>query len=95
MIDKDLDSQNSEVPQYSIAEIIALLEKDEAKVRKLIKKAGVEIDESKNDTNEQIRYEDFCKLWVSLANRREGWLLSTMLVEESGNWWIRFLGKSK
>jgi len=93
MIERENDSQNSEFPQYSIAEIMAVLEKEESKVRNLLKKDGIEIDASKNNPNERIQYEDFCKLWVSLVNQREGRLLSTMLVGGTGNWWTNLFGK--
>jgi len=93
MIKRENDSQNTEFPHYSIAEIMALLEKEESKVRNLLQKAGIETDVSKKDPHERIQYEDFCKLWASLVNRREGRLLSTMLLEGPGNWWTNLLGK--
>ena len=86
MTDKNLDKDVSGNPAYSIGEIMALLGYDEQKVRKLIKKAGIKIDELKQDPGERIRYEDFRYLWISLANRREGRLLETLLIEESSSW---------
>jgi len=83
----DEPNQNAQgAPAYAIAEIMAALEKDEDAVRKLIKKAGIEIDMLRQDPGERIRYEDFRRLWVSLANRREGQLLSTLLIEKSESW---------
>jgi hypothetical protein len=93
MADKNTDQDLANKPQYSIADIMELLDKNEAEVRKLIKKADVEIKENINDPTERISYQSYCKLWVSMVNRPEGKLLSTLLVEESpGNWLSRLLG---
>lgn len=89
MKDKDFNTDISETPKYSIAEIMNLLNFNEQKVRHLIKKAGIEIDELKKDPSETIDYKDFRTLWLSCANRREGRLLATLLIEESGNWFKR------
>lgn len=86
MENKDQEHNTPVAPAYSISEIMALLKIDELAVRKLLTRAGITIDETKSDPNERIRYHDFRLLWVSLANRREGRLLSTLLVEKSGNW---------
>ena len=75
-----------EKPQYSINTIMQLLKLNESAVRKLLVDAGIEINESKNDPDETIRYEDFRKLWISRANRPEGKLLATLLIEKSDNW---------
>ncbi len=82
-------------PEYSLAEIMALLKIDEKSVRKLIKEAGIEIDLSKNDPSETIQYNDFRKLWVSRANRRDGRLLATLLVEPTTSWFDWFGRKGK
>lgn len=82
-------------PQYTIGEIMTLLKLDEKAVRNLISKADIEIDENINDPTERIAYDDFRKLWVSLANRREGRLLGALLVEESDSWWDKMIGKRK
>ena len=75
-----------EKPQYSINTIMQLLKLNESAVRKLLVDAGIEINDSKNDPDETIRYEDFRKLWISRANRPEGKLLATLLIEKSDNW---------
>ena len=93
MAKTDSDQDLSNKPQYSIADIMELLDKNEAEVRKLIKKADVEIEENINDPTERINYQSYCKLWVSMVNRPEGKLLATLLVEDPGNWWTRLLGK--
>lgn len=92
MTNQNSQSDQEKMPEYSIAELMALLKIDEPAVRKLLTKAGVEVDRSKTDPGETIRYDDFRKLWISRANKREGRLLATLLVEESGNWWTRMTG---
>ena len=84
-----------EFPEYSLEELMTLLKIDEASIRRLIKEAGIEIDLSKNDPSETIQYDDFRKLWVSRANRRDGRLLATLLVEPTTSWfdWIGRKGK--
>jgi len=93
MSDKEPDDLKSGTPEYSIAEIMDLLHADEQNVRHLIKKAGITIDESKKDPSETILYKDFRTLWISRANRREGRLLATLLIEESDNWLNRHFAK--
>lgn len=94
MTNENLSKNEPAYPKYQLAEIMDLLKMDEPKVRKLIKKAGIKIDEDKRDPNERIRYEDFRLLWISLANRREGRLLATLLIEDSESWIDRmFHGK--
>ena len=93
MTDKNLASGVSETPQYSIGDIMELLKRDELAVRKLLIKAGVEIEELKSDPSETIRYKDFRILWLSIANRREGRLLANLLIEESGNWLSKLIRK--
>ena len=84
-----------DAPAYAIAELMALLEKDELAVRQLIHKAGIEIDPLKQDPGERIRYEDFRRLWVSLANRREGPLLATLLIEKSESWFDAIIKRNR
>jgi hypothetical protein len=93
MKNQNYGDDTEEFPEYSLADIMELLKIDEKTTRKLIKKAGIEIELSKSDPNEVISYEDYRKLWVSRANRREGRLLATLLVEECVNWWTKMLGK--
>jgi hypothetical protein len=93
MKEKDHPPKLSNTPAYSISDIMNLLGKNEPTVRKLIEKAGVEIDTGKSNPGETLCYEDFRRLWFSLANRRDGRLLGTLLVEESGNWWSNVMGK--
>jgi hypothetical protein len=84
-----------EIPQYTINDLMKLLSLSEVGIRKLLVDAGIEIDESKSDPQEIIPYEDFRKLWISLANRPEGRLLATLLIEESGNWFDRMFGVNR
>lgn len=95
MTENNSESNASDAPQYSIAEIMNLLDEEETKVRKMIKKAGGEIDETINDPNERISYESYCKLWVSQINRPNGRLLGTLLVGGTENWFGRLLGRRK
>jgi len=90
MTSKNSDPGVSNFPHYSIGEIMSKLNLDELSVRKLISKAGIDIDIMKNDPSETLPYEDFRLLWVSLANRREGRLLAKMLIEEQDNWFTRW-----
>ena len=91
MTDNRLDEKEVENPKYSIAEIMDLLGQSERAVRTLIKKAGVDIDESKSDTSERIKYADYRKLWLSRANRREGKLLAKLLTEKSESWFDKIV----
>ena len=95
MTNNETNPNQDAAPQYSIGEIMELLEKDESEVRKLIKKAGGVIDENVNNPNERISYEAYCKLWVSQINRREGKLLGTLLVGGTENWLGKLLGSRK
>ncbi len=95
MTNKNSDPGVSNFPHYSIGEIMALLNLDESSVRKLIIKAGIDIDKMKKDPSETIRYEDFRLLWLSLANRREGRLLARLLIEERENWFTRWGRKGR
>ena len=78
-----------EMPQYTVNTIMQLLQVPEPGVRKLLIEAGIGVDANKIDPDEIIRYEDFRILWVSLANRREGRLLASLLIEESDNWFTK------
>lgn len=93
MKEKDNPPNRLNAPTYSIADIMKLLEINEPTVRKLIKKAGIPIDTAKCDPSETLCYEDFRRLWISRANRRDGRLLATLLVEESENWWLKVMGR--
>ena len=84
-----------ETPQYTIEDIMKLLMLNEPGVRKLLIEAGAEVDELKIDPEETIRYEDYRKLWVSCANRPQGRLLATLLIEESGNWFDKMFRGNK
>jgi len=95
MANDNLDQNAQKTPAYSISEIMMLLKINESKVRKLLTRAGIEIDETKSDPNERIRYDDFRRLWVSLANRREGRLLATLLVEKTDSWFDKVFRKSR
>ena len=87
---------SSKNPQYTLANIMLLLDQKVLADRNLIKRAGIEIDELKSDPSEIIRYEDYRLLWISLANRCEGKLLSTLLVEEkSHNWFSNLFGRRR
>jgi len=95
MTNKLAGSNGSNYPHYSIREIMVLLDLDEASVRKLIEKAGITIEIMKKDPDETIRYEDFRRLWFSLANRREGRLLATLLIEELDNWFTKLFRRDQ
>jgi hypothetical protein len=86
MVTDDPNQNAQDAPAYSIAEMMTLMKKDEIAIRKLIKSAGVEIDLLRQDPSERIPYDDFRRLWISLANRRDGQLLSTLLIENSESW---------
>ena len=88
-------SHLSNTPRYSIAQIMALLDLEEPAVRKMIRKADIRIDVRKSDPGERICYEDFRILWLSVANRYEGKLLATMLIEEHENWYSKLLRKGR
>ena len=95
MTNNESESNLSKTPRYTIANIMKLLNLDEPKVRKLIKRAGIDIDELKSDPSELIRYKDFRLLWLSVANRRIGRLLATLLVEEPDNWFFNLFRKRR
>lgn len=86
MVKKDSEKRNGEKPQYTIADIMALLDVEEHVVREFLVDAGVDVESSKNDPTERIAYPDYRKLWISRANRPEGRLLAKLLVEESTSW---------
>ena len=86
MAKKDSEKRNDEGPQYTIAEIMALLDVKEHVVRELLVDAGVDVDLSKKDPTERIAYPDYRKLWISRANKPEGRLLAKLLIEESTSW---------
>ena len=86
MTKNESDKSNSAQPRYAISEIMALLDVDEREVREWLVAAGVDVDPSTSDPEERIDYPDYRKLWVSRANRTEGKLLATLLVEESTSW---------
>jgi len=95
MIETSPESYLSKTPRYTIAQIMELLDLDEPVVRKMIKKAGIAIDELISDPSERIRYEDFRLLWISVANRYEGRLLATLLIEEHENWFGNLFKKRR
>ena len=76
-------------PNYSITQIMDLLDINEPALRKMITKAGINIDESIIDPSETILYEDLRRLWLSVANRYEGKLLAKLLIEKHENWYSR------
>ena len=86
---------SSNIPRYSIAQIMELLDLEEPAVRKMIRKAGISIETRKSDPGERIPYEDFRKLWLSVANRYEGKLLAKMLIEEHENWYSKLIRKGR
>jgi len=89
------ESHLSNTPRYTIAQLMDLLDLDEPVVRKMIKKAGIAIDEHISDPGERIRYEDFRLLWISVVNRYEGRLLATLLIEEHENWFGNLFKKRR
>ena len=89
MTKKESDNHNLPKPKYAIGEIMALLDEDEQVVRKWLVAAGVDVDPLISNPEERITYPDYRKLWISRANRPEGRLLTTLLVEESTNWFDR------
>lgn len=95
MTNQKTNSNQEAAPEYSIAKIMELLDKDEAKVRKMIKEAGGEIDPTINDPNERISYEAYCKLWVANVSKPDGKLLGTLLVGGVDNRFWGLFGRRK
>ena len=90
-----IDPKMSKMPSYTIAQLMNLLDLREPAVRRMIKKAGIGIDESLNDPDETICYEDFRILWLSVANRYEGKLLATLLIEKHENWYSKLFNRGR
>ena len=67
-----------------LSEVMNILNQDEETTRKMLNKAGADLDEQASDPNISLSREEIASLATEQGNTREGQLLSALLKRPPG-----------